>query len=181
MFRKRPELANPGNAHAAIVATSEAYTWSIRPQRKSASRRSSARLAWKLLGVIVLVFIVRLVTQFAFIPPLEIGSETTFVVGPKLPDGEIDFESALHGYFSDDVNPDDNAAVPLHRAYGIAEIPPEFRRQYFDRLGIPPLPEDSIVGLTQDDFLKSKLDAEPIPDLTIFCREGLCVRPCFKS
>ena len=74
--------------------------------------------------------------------PLQVGPETTVVEGPLLPDGRVDYVTALNDRMSEGVTPDNNAAVLLLEAFGPEMIPEAERWEYFQQLGVPELPVD---------------------------------------
>jgi hypothetical protein len=76
-------------------------------------------------------------------PKITISRQTTFVECPLRPDGDVDFAAAIDEHCARGVTPENNAAVPLWRAMGPQSFPnPEAKRHFFQRLGIPELPED---------------------------------------
>jgi hypothetical protein len=90
---------------------------------------------------------------------LEIGSETTFIAGPRFPDGQVDYLLALHEKFSEGVNPDDNAAILIDRAFGPHAISPELRKQYFEWMNAEPLSDKGEYAASQELFLRQSTRA----------------------
>lgn len=74
--------------------------------------------------------------------PIEVSPGTTVLDGPLLPDGRVDYVSALNERMSEGVTPDNNAAVLLMQAFGPEIIEAEHRAEFFERLGIPEPPPD---------------------------------------
>jgi len=73
-------------------------------------------------------------------PPIVIGPDTTRISGPLRPDGYPDYFAALDHQVRRGVSSADNAAVLLIQAFGLDLIPPEVSADYFNSLGIKPLP-----------------------------------------
>lgn len=67
---------------------------------------------------------------------IDIGPETTVIDGPLTPDGRVDYVAAMNQRLRDGVTPDNNAAVPLVRAFGPATIDAPLRPEFFERLGV---------------------------------------------
>ncbi len=81
-----------------------------------------------------------------------ISKETTYITEPLRKDGYPDYIAALNERCSKGVTPDNNAAVPFWKAMGPAEIPKKDRKQFFQMLGIPPLPEKGDYFIDLDEF-----------------------------
>lgn len=73
---------------------------------------------------------------------IAISRETTFFTQPVDAVGYVDYVAALNEHFSKGVTADNNAVVPLLRAFGPGEIPKKLRPEFFKRLGMKPLPEE---------------------------------------
>lgn len=89
---------------------------------------------------------------------LQPGPDTTVVTGPLTPDGRIDFPAALHLRLSEGITPENNAAVLIDRAFGAPDIPVELQTQYFQWLGIEPLPMQGDYFVSQMAFIREQLD-----------------------
>jgi hypothetical protein len=118
----------------------------------------SARSAWKLL--LVLLLVVLYVSAFAAEPKpdaakklpkakstakprvlVTLSKETTYITEPLRADGYPDYVAALNQRMSKGVTPENNAAVLFWKALGPSEMPKDYRERFFQLLGIPPLPE----------------------------------------
>lgn len=80
-----------------------------------------------------------------------ISKETTYLTEPVDEEGFVDYAAALNAEFGDGVAVEDNAAVDVLRAVGPGVVPEAIREQYFEELGIEPLPEegDYLVDLAE--------------------------------
>ena len=74
--------------------------------------------------------------------PFTVSSETTILEGPLTESGLVDYLAAFNEQGMQGIAPEDNAAVVYLKAFGPAELPYEYRDQYFEELGIEPLPND---------------------------------------
>lgn len=72
---------------------------------------------------------------------ITVSRKTTFLTGPLDQRGNVDYIAAINARFSKGITPENNAAVPYWKAVGPKLIPRKFRKEFFRRLGIPPLPE----------------------------------------
>jgi hypothetical protein len=70
-----------------------------------------------------------------------IGKETTYITKPLRPDGYPDYVAALNEICSRGVTLENNAAVPLQRAFGPRYIAANSRARFLKELGIDDLPE----------------------------------------
>lgn len=80
------------------------------------------------------------------------GRETTFFDGPLDKSGEVDFEKALNERLRGKITPEQNANVLLVQALGPARLNvAQADPRYFEKLGIPDLPEsgDYLIGIDQ--------------------------------
>jgi hypothetical protein len=105
---------------------------------------------------------------------------TTRIVEPRLPDGRVDYMTAVDEYFGRDVTPENNAAIFLLRAVGPQGLSPKQPKNgVTKRLGMEPLPEidDYFVpynpqahlaqaGANEDDLLEA-LDNDSKGPVTI--------------
>ncbi|MHC4983926.1 MAG: hypothetical protein ACYTF6_12270, partial [Planctomycetota bacterium] len=73
---------------------------------------------------------------------ITISKETTYVSGPVNPDGTINYLAYLNNKYSKGVTPENNAAIPLLRAFGPKLLPEEIRAKAYKMLDIDPLGED---------------------------------------
>lgn len=78
-------------------------------------------------------------------PPLiTVSVETTRIVKPLRADGSVDFIADLNRRMSEDVTPENNAAVPLLRASG-HEMLGRHSARYCEMLGIPKVKTEGII------------------------------------
>ncbi|MFQ5732646.1 MAG: hypothetical protein ACE5KM_11925, partial [Planctomycetaceae bacterium] len=91
----------------------------------------------------VVVFAASTSSVLAEAPKTRIAASkaTTFVTRPLRKDGSVDYAAAFNRRYGKGVTPENNAVVPLWRAFGPREIPPESRAEFFRRLGVKPPPE----------------------------------------
>jgi len=73
--------------------------------------------------------------------PLTVSKETTFFTAPLRQNGSVDYVEALNRHYGKGVTPENNAVVPLLRAFGGKAIPKPARAEFYRRLGIKPLPD----------------------------------------
>ncbi|MBS0205347.1 MAG: hypothetical protein JSS49_20780 [Planctomycetes bacterium] len=106
-----------------------------------------------IIGLVPICLIVWNWTVLLVGTTLEIGPDTTFVTEPLTADGRIDYPAAIHQRYSKGVTPENNAAVLIDQAFGVSTIAPELRDQYFQWLGIDPLPEQGDYVVTQVKFV----------------------------
>ncbi|HEX6984935.1 MAG TPA: hypothetical protein VF170_06140, partial [Planctomycetaceae bacterium] len=138
---------------------------STRPKRR---RRLRLWLVPVAFAVGYAAFVGRL---FLFRPGLEPVPATTAVEERYVrPDGTVDYVAALNDEWSEGVTPENNAAVPLARAFGPAVVAPEAREAYFGRLGIEP-PEAGAEFLALDEFLRRE-GIDPKRQEELFKAEG---------
>lgn len=117
-----------------------------------------------LFGVcpLVLLTVAGGILGIAVLPRLKIARDTTFVSGPVLADGKVDFEAAFNQRYAAGIKPDENAVVILDRA-----ITPEFdslesRDRYYKYLGVTePLRDKCLIS--EEQFAVKKWGA---PNLT---------------
>ncbi len=69
-------------------------------------------------------------------PAITISPETTRLTEPLLPNGYVDYLSAINAELSQGVTPENNAAVELLYATGPSSIPGSIDIEYFRRLGV---------------------------------------------
>lgn len=95
-------------------------------------------------------------------PPVAvtISRETTAITEP-LRDGYPDYVAALNLRFGREVTPENNAAVLFWQAVGPGEINDDYRANYFQMLGIPPLPEKGDYFVDFDKYLAQQNETEP--------------------
>lgn len=70
-----------------------------------------------------------------------ISKETTFITEPLRTDGYVDYVKALNDRNRKGVTPENNAVVLMWKAVGPGAIKPPQRTEYFELLGIKPLPQ----------------------------------------
>lgn len=100
-------------------------------------------------------------------PRITISKETTRIEGPVDLDGYVDYVAAYHQRAGRGLSPDTNAAVLMIRAIGSNGIPEDARVDYFDTLGIPPLPEKGPYLVSLDEYfdhIHNKAGEEPNED-----------------
>jgi hypothetical protein len=73
--------------------------------------------------------------------PLRIAPETTYFTGPLDANGDVDYVAALNQHYSQGVTAENNAVVPLLRAFGPTAIDEKYRETTYRALGMKPLPE----------------------------------------
>lgn len=71
---------------------------------------------------------------------IAISPETTYLTGPRSPDGSIDYVAALNEAYRKGVTRENNAAIPLWQALGPGPLDASIRQRFFQELGIDPLP-----------------------------------------
>ena len=128
----------------------------------STSRRSTLLLV--LVGGLLLVPV--LAKQFINTEPEQtttpiLDTSATFVNGPLDPQGYIDYEAALNQHFSEGVTAEINANVAIVQAIGPHPEKADLSDEYWQALGIDPLPEtgDYFVGIAE--FLTQKYHLKP--------------------
>ena len=72
---------------------------------------------------------------------ITISKETTYITEPLMSDGMVDYIAAVNASLAE-INPDDNAAVLLARAFGPKAIDKRIAREYFQLLRIDPPPDE---------------------------------------
>ena len=123
------------------------------PSAPESTQKRGCRRLFLIGGVIILLLCAYRICSFLSPGPLEIGPETTVISRPLLPDGRVDYLTAMDERMRNGVTPDNNAAVLLIRAFGPKVIEAEHRREYFRLLGVP---EPSLEGdyvITQMDWV----------------------------
>lgn len=128
-------------------------------------------------GVVLTVSILSIAaTTFAFAEDAKtspvlvtISKDTTYITEPLRPDGYPDYVAALNQLCSKGVTPENNSAVLFWKAMGPSSIAEKDRVEYFQMLGIPPLPEKGDYFVTSDDWVKrhqakEKPEAKPSDD-----------------
>jgi hypothetical protein len=89
-----------------------------------------------------------------------ISKETTYITQPLRKDGTVDYLAALNERSAQGITPENNAAVPFWQAMGPGEIRPEFREEYFRRLGMAPPPEKGAYFITLENYANGLAEAE---------------------
>ena len=126
-------VAPEGNRESHIRA------WQGIPLMKPAVRRALWFVAL-LIGVAAVIFLFLLWPTGSRLA-VTISPETTYITEPLREDGYPDYVAALNQRASEGVTPENNAAVLFWKAMGPGEIDVKDRQQYFNMLGIAPLPE----------------------------------------
>jgi hypothetical protein len=76
-------------------------------------------------------------------PRITVSKKTAHILQPLDANGNVDYLAALNQMTSQGVTRENNAAVPLFRAFGPGDVNPTLRSQFFKRLKIEPLPEQA--------------------------------------
>jgi hypothetical protein len=75
---------------------------------------------------------------------LTVSKQTTYFTAPLRQNGAVDYIEALNRHYSKGVTPQNNAVVPLLRAFGGKEIPKKARAEFYRHLGIKPLTDNGV-------------------------------------
>lgn len=94
-------------------------------------------------------------------PKLTISKETTWATEPLREDGFIDYLEAVNRRFSKDVTVENNACVLLYQAMGPRPSETWQPDRFFQRLGIPPLPDEGKYFQPLGDWLRAQPNAPP--------------------
>ncbi len=95
-------------------------------------------------------------------PKIAISRETTFIAGPLTEDGYIDYLAALNAIGAKGVTAENNAAIPLYRAFGTKDVPRERREHVAKCLGIQSPPDEGKYFIDEASFAQRKgKDAPP--------------------
>ena len=97
-------------------------------------------------------------------PLYAVSKETTYLTAPLRADGSVDYIAALDEELSRGVTPENNAAVLLWKVLGPKEINEKVRDQYFQKLGIAPLPETGDYLVELSEYVKAQGIALPRGD-----------------
>ncbi|KPK85848.1 MAG: hypothetical protein AMJ81_02500 [Phycisphaerae bacterium SM23_33] len=81
-------------------------------------------------------------------PAITVSPQTTYLTSPLNPDGTVNYVAAINAVYGRGVTPDNNAAIPMIRAFGPDVLKEETRREVFDRLQMPAAPQKG--GYFQD-------------------------------
>ncbi len=84
---------------------------------------------------------------------ITISKETTYFLGPVLPDGTIDYIAAFNQRSSKGVTKDNNAAIGIIKAMGPEFIHKGLRAETFAKLGMSKLPEKGDYFVGHDKFI----------------------------
>jgi hypothetical protein len=90
---------------------------------------------------------------------IRVSRATTFVEGPLDPEGNVDFEAAANRFMSEGVTADNNAIVDLVRVLGPGALPDEMQAEFFEQLGIEPVPSEGPYFLDLAEFGTGNGDA----------------------
>src|SRR5213596_686987 len=103
------------------------------------------RRTWRAAIYIVSTLLVLLASDLVLVKigrQVTPGFATTRITEPTLPNGRIDYLTAIEAHYSQGVTADNNAAPLLLEALGPAALPQNQPRDGITaRLGMPPLPE----------------------------------------
>jgi hypothetical protein len=91
-------------------------------------------------------------------PKITISKETTYITEPLRADGCVDYVAAVNRHCSEGVKLENNAAIPFWQAVGPKELDKKIRKQYFELLGIPELPEEGPYLVSFSDVLQLDRD-----------------------
>ena len=91
---------------------------------------------------------------------IRISKETTHITRPLDAAGYVDYVEAANERASRGVTAENNFEVVVRQIAGPGEMIPEYREEYFRRLGIPVPPEDGDYFIAYGDFL----EARKLPD-----------------
>jgi hypothetical protein len=123
-------------------------------------RRRIARAAIYLVSFFLIVIAIDLVLVEVR-RTIHPGYDTTRILSPTMPDGSIDYLSAIENYFSRGVTPQNNAAIPILQALGRAALAQNQPTDGItDRLGMPHLPETGDYFISKEDYLKQHPSTE---------------------
>lgn len=106
-------------------------------------------------SVIFMILILGLRVQDITGNKLIVGRDTTFVLGPILPDGTIDFNAALNSRYSKGITPQENAMVILDQAFPSENESFVSEIRYHRLLGSP-IPFRKRCIVSEEDFAKQK-------------------------
>lgn len=84
---------------------------------------------------------------------IRIGRETTYVDGPRWPDGYIDYVAVFNQQPSAGITADNNAVTILVQAHGVDVVNESIRQRYFELLGVAPPPADGDYLLDDYEFI----------------------------
>lgn len=101
---------------------------------------------------------------------LTIAKDITYITGPVLPDGTVDYEAYFLKRYQRLVPPEKNAAHYLVRAIGpqlFKYWPEKKKKRYLDALGITSLPADGDYLLAFTDYLENKFKEENLNEADI--------------
>jgi hypothetical protein len=90
-------------------------------------------------------------------PRITVSKTTTHILQPLDSNGNVDYLAALNQMTSQGVTRENNAAVPLFRAFGPGDVNPPLRSQFFKLLQIEPLPEQGEYLTDFNQFINKKL------------------------
>ena len=114
-------------------------------------------------------------------PLFTLSKQTTYVSGPLRKDGTVDYVAALEAIARRGVTVENNAAVLLYQILGPAEILPELRAEYFERLGIAPLPIQGNYFVTLDQFVQQAVVGRNVSEQEFVKLDPLVRRRVFAA
>ncbi len=128
---------------------------------------STKRSTKAILAILVIVCLILIVgaTVIAWKdkPSFAVGKDTTRITEPVDAEGYIDYPAALNKKLREGVTPENNANVLLLQAYGPRPEGAPLSAEYYEALGMAPLPEsgDYLIklGTYAKDHLKLETDA----------------------
>jgi hypothetical protein len=105
-------------------------------------------------------------------PRITISRETTYLTAPLRPDGYVDYVGALNAELSRGVTPENNAVVPLLRAFGPKAVDEKQREAFFKMLGIPVPPQEGHYFIYLDQYILRVHEAENHPDTDYWAQQS---------
>ena len=86
------------------------------------------------------------------------GKDTTVILGPLNEDGTVNYVAALNAELSRGVTPENNAMIPLLKAFGAEALLPDktHRQMALARLGLKRLPKSDRPFFPLDDFVQKR-------------------------
>jgi len=85
---------------------------------------------------------------------ITVSKGTTYVLGPRNPDGTIDYVAAANALLSKGVTRENNAAIPLLRVLGPNALDEKMRDRTLKALGLDALPADGDYFLSKDEYVE---------------------------
>jgi len=104
---------------------------------------------------------------------LQLGPDTSVFDGPLRSDGTVDYIAALNRRAAEGVTPETNAAVLLAEVWNIDFETPEYRREFYEGIGLPPdfapshplQPQEEFDRAIDQEKRLEALRADPLSDM----------------